>query len=103
MRTDHQQLEGVWVEDAVGEQRELAAHEESVHLNAHQIADLWLAEVRIADDRTYGIIESGFLLGMQFLDGSRERRRTGFPGTVHLYGYSAGDYCAAVHDAGAPE
>ena len=46
MRSDHQQLDSLWVQNAVGEQARLVDHLELVYLHTGQIADLGFANFR---------------------------------------------------------
>ena len=50
MRTDHQQLERVFIQNAVGEQAQQVAHAELVNLHTSQIADFGFTGLRLADD-----------------------------------------------------
>jgi hypothetical protein len=67
VRTDHQQLERVLIQNAVGKEAQQLAHAELVDLHASQIADFGFAGFRLADNGSNCLVKRGFFLPMQLL------------------------------------
>ena len=65
VRTDHQQLQRVLIEDAVGKQAPQGAHAEFVDLLTGQITDFGFTHIGLAGDGSYRFVKRGFLLLVQ--------------------------------------
>ena len=74
VRTDHQQLQRVLIQDAVGEQAQQVAHAELIDLHAGQITDLGLTDVGLAGDGSHRFVKRGFLLLVQLFNRALEGR-----------------------------
>ena len=74
MRSDHQQLDSLWVQNAVGEQARLVDHLELVYLHTGQIADLGFANFRGSGDCAHRLIKFRLLLAVQLFDDTLESR-----------------------------
>ena len=62
VRTDHQQFDGVFVQDAVGEQAQKVTHAKLVSQHASQITHFGLARFGLARDGFYCLVKRRFLL-----------------------------------------
>jgi len=71
VRTDHQELDGVFVQDPVSNQAQLIGHTELVDMDTIEVIDLGLVNPRIVHDGPYGFVEIGLLPTMKFLDRAR--------------------------------
>ena len=74
VRANHQQLERVLIQNAVGKQAQQVAHAELVNLHASQIADFGFTGFRLADNGSNCLVKRGFLLLVQLFNGALEGR-----------------------------
>ena len=68
VRTDHQQLQCVFIQDAVGEQAQQGAHAELVNPHASQVTNVGFTRVGLAGDGSHRFVKRGFLLLVQLLN-----------------------------------
>ena len=74
VRPNHQQLDGLSIQNAIGEQTQRVDHLELVDLHTGQIAHRGFANVRGTDDGAHRFVEFSLLLTVQLLDSALESR-----------------------------